>query len=174
MKQLILLTGAIFIIFCFQPTAVAENMSKIAVVDIQTLQKQSKAFQKQRAKLKNKFDVMQKKLKDEEEEIRKLEQEFNKQSMMLSLDAKQDKRRELERKRRHYKYIYEDYTEEMKEEEKEATKKVGKDLEKILEKMALDKGYILILERRTIGLIYYAHAIDITDEVTKAYDKMLK
>ncbi len=62
----------------------------------------------------------------------------------------------------------------MKEEEKEATKKVGKDLEKILEKMALDKGYILILERRTIGLIYYAHAIDITDEVTKAYDKMLK
>ena len=172
MKQLFPLTGAIFILLCVQHTALAENISKIAVVDIQGLQSQSKAFQKQRAKLKNKFDVMQKKLKEEEEAIRKLEQDFNKQSMMLSLDAKQDKRRELERKKRHYKYIYEDYAQEMKEAEKEATKRVGKDLEKILEKMALEQRFILILEKRTIGLIYYADAIDITDQVTEAYDKM--
>jgi outer membrane protein len=171
MKQLFSLTVAIFIILCFQHTALAEN-TKIGVVDIQRLQSRSKAFQKQRAKLKNKFDVMQKKLKDEEEAIRRLEQDFNKQSMMLSLDAKQDKRRDLERKKRHYKYIYEDYSQEMKEAEKEATKSVGKNLEKILEKMALEQRFTIILERRTIGLLFYADAIDITDQVTQAYDKM--
>jgi outer membrane protein len=141
------------------------------VVDIQRLQNQSASFQKQRAKLKSKFDAMQKKLKDEENAIRKLEEDFNKQSMMLSLDAKEDKKRELERKKRHFKYLYEDYTQEMKLLEQEVTKRVGKDLEKIVEKIAAEKGYILIFEKRTIGLIYFDNAIDITDRVAKDYDR---
>ena len=93
---------------------------------------------------------------------------------MLSLDAKEDKKRELERKKRHFKYLYEDYTQEMKDAEQEATKRVGKALEKIVEKIAAEKGYILIFERRTIGLIYFDNAIDITDQVTKDYDKTQK
>jgi outer membrane protein len=171
MKKLFQLALGLFIVFCLQYTALGQNTLNIAVVDIQRLQNQSAAFQKQRAKLKSKFDAMQKKLRDEEDAIRKLEQDFNKQSMMLSLDAKEDKKRELERKKRHFKYLYEDYTQEMKQEEQDATKRVGKDLEKILEKIAAEKGYILIFERRTIGLIYFDNAIDITDRVTKDYDK---
>lgn len=172
MKKLFILTAGIFMILCFQYTALGANTSKIAVVDIQRLQNQSKAFQKARSKLKTKFDGMQQKLKEEEKAIRKLEEDFNKQSMMLSLDAKQDKKRELERKKRHYKYLYADFTQEMQDAEKDATAKVGKDLEKILEKIAAEKGYILIFERRTVGLIYYSDALDITDQVTQAYDKM--
>ena len=172
MKKLFQLALGLFIMLCLQYTALGQTNFKVAVVDIQRLQNQSSSFQKQRAKLKNKFDTMQKKLKEEEDAIRKLEEDFNKQSMMLSLDAKEDKKRELERKKRHFKYLYEDYTQEMKLAEQEATKKVGKDLEKIVEKIAAEKGYILIFERRTIGLIYFANAIDITDQVTKDYDKM--
>ena len=171
MKKLFQLTLCLFTILCLQYTALGQNNFSVAVVDIQRLQNQSKIFQKQRAKLKAKFDTMQKKLKDEESAIRKLEEDFNKQSMMLSLDAKEDKKRELERKKRHFKYMYEDYTQEMKLLEQEATKRVGKDLEKIVEKIAAQKGYILIFERRTIGLIYFDNAIDITDQVTKDYDK---
>lgn len=174
MKKLFQLTLGLFIILCLQHTALGQNTFKVAVVDIQRLQNQSAAFQKQRAKLKNKFDLMQKKLKDEEQAIRKLEEDFNKQSMMLSLDAKEDKKRELDRKKRHFKYLYEDYTQEMKDAEQEATKRVGKALEKIVEKIAAEKGYILIFERRTIGLIYFDNAIDITDQVTKDYDKTQK
>ena len=172
MKKLFQLSLGISIILCLQHTALAQSTLKVGVVDIQRLQTQSKAFQKQRAKLKSKFDTMQQKLKNEEEAIRKLEADFNKQSMMLSLDAKEDKQRELERKRRHFKYLYEDYTQEMKAAEQEATKRVGKDLEKIVEKIAAKEGYTLIFERRTIGLIYFDDAIDITDQVTRDYDKM--
>jgi outer membrane protein len=172
MKKLFQLTLAILIILCVQSTALGQSTFKIGVVDIKRLQNQSTAFQKQRAKLKNKFDTMQKKLKSEEEAIRKLEEDFNKQSMMLSLDAKEDKKKELERKKRHFKYLYEDYTQEMKDAEKDATNRVGKKLEKIVEKIAAVEGYTLIFERRTIGLIYFDDAIDITDQVTKEYDKM--
>jgi outer membrane protein len=171
MKKLFQLALGLFIILCLHYTAHGQSTFNVAVVDMQRLQNQSSTFQKQRAKLKAKFDTMQKKLKEEEDAIRKLEEDFNKQSMMLSLDAKEDRKKELERKKRHFKYLYEDYTQEMKDAEQDATKRVGKELEKILEKIAAEKGYILIFERRTIGLIYFANAIDITDQVTKEYDK---
>jgi Skp family chaperone for outer membrane proteins len=32
----------------------------------------------------------------------------------------------------------------------------------------------MIMERRTIGLLYYDNAIDITDQVIKAYDQLKK
>ena len=114
---------------------------------------------------------MQKKLDDQKRSLITLEEEFKKQSMMLSLDAKDDKRRELEKKRRYYKYLYEDFTQEMKNIEAEATKKIGTELEAIVRKIGEKEGYMLILEKRTVGLIYYGNAIDITDIVTEAYDR---
>jgi len=115
---------------------------------------------------------MQKKLDEEKNALLELEQDFKKQSMMLSLDAQEDKKRELEKKTRYYKYLYEDFTQDMKDAEMEATKSVGKELEKVVQKIAEKDAYTLILERRTVGLIFYDDAIDITDQVTKAYDKM--
>ncbi len=144
--------------------------TKIGVVDMQKFQKKSKAFQILSDKLRKKFEATQKKLDDERNALLKLEEEFKKQSMMLSLDAQEDKKRVLEKKRRYYKYLVEDYTDEMKEMEAEATKAIGKDLEKIVSKMAEKDGYIIILEKRTLGLVYYNDAIDITDRVVDAYD----
>jgi len=143
---------------------------KIGVVDIQKFQKKSKNFQAIGNKVKKKFDAMQQKLDDERNALLKLEEDFKKQSMMLSLDAQEDKKRELEKKRRYYKYIYEDLSQEMKDTESEATGQIGKELENVVKKIAEKEGYTLILEKRTLGLIYYSDVIDITDRVVEAYD----
>jgi len=90
---------------------------------------------------------------------------------MLSLDAKEDKQKELTKKKRHYKYLAEEFTREMKEAEIEATNKFGKEIEKVVEKIGKRDAYTLILGKRTMGLVYYDNAIDITDEVIKAYDQ---
>ena len=172
MKQLFQLGLGIFIILCFQYTALGQSTFKVGVVDIQRLQNQSEAIQRARAKLKKKFDALQQRVADEKEAVRKLEEDFRKQSVMLSLDAKQDKKRELDRKKRYYKYIYEDFVQEMKEVEREETKKVFKDLEKVVDNIARKQNFDLILEAKSMGLIYYDDAIDITDRVTKDYDKM--
>lgn len=162
----------ILLIFCFQNQAIAEDRIRIGVLDMERLQRTSSSFQKIREKLKKRFDMLKKKLQAEEEGILKLEEELRKQSMMLSLDAKEDKQKELEKKRRHYKYIYGEVTQEMKDAELEATRKVVREIEKVVETMAKRDGYTLILEQGAVGLIYYNDAIDITDQVTKAYDRM--
>jgi len=151
--------------FAAQPTSY-----KIGVVDIQKFQKKSKNFQAIGNKVKKKFDTMQQKLDDERNSLIKLEEDFKKQSMMLSLDAQEDKKRELEKKRRYYKYIFEELSQEMKDLEAETTGDIGKELEKVVKKIADKEGYTLILEKRTLGLIYFSDVIDITDRVVEAYD----
>ena len=166
-----LLVGVVFLV-SFQNHAWSQGSSRIAVVDMQKFQEGSKSFQKIREELRQKFESLQQKLEVEKNDLLKIEEEFKKQSMMLSLDAKGDKQKDLEKKRRHYKYLYEEYTQEMKDAELEIRKKVGKELEKVVEKIGQKEGYLIILEKRTIGLIYYGDALDMTEQVIKAYDQM--
>lgn len=171
MKGLICLLLGLFVMVSLQPTPLAAQTVKVGVVDLQKLQKNSKAFQKASLGVKKKFDDMQQKLNDERNALAKLEDEFKKQSMMLSLDAQEDKKRELEKKQRQFKFMYDEYSQEMKDTEMEALKKVMKELEKIVEKMGEKEGYTIILERRTLGLLYFNNTVDLTDRVTDAYDK---
>jgi len=154
-----------------QYNAFSADSSKIAVINMQKLQEKSKKFQKIRGTLRQKYETLQKKLDNEKNELVKMEEELKKQGMMLSLDAKEDKQKELTKKKRHYKYLAEEFTQEMKQAEIEATNKFGKEIEKVVEKIGKREAYTLILGKRTMGLVYYDNAIDITDEVIKAYDQ---
>ena len=172
MKRVYFLLIVLIMVFFFHSSQAASQSAKIAVVDYDKFQKVSKVFQKTAAAMKKKFEDLQKKLDEERTAVTKLEEEFKKQSMMLSLDAQEDKKRELEKKRRYYKYLYDDYTQEMKDSEMEAIRKIMKELEKVVEKIGDQEGYTVIIERRTLGLLYYNKAVDITDRVVDAYDKM--
>lgn len=172
MKRINLLLLSFLLLFCLQTHTVwAENI-KIGVLDMQKLQQNSVRFQKIREGLKLRFNALQMKLDGERAQITKIEEELRKQSMMLSLDAKEDKEMELGKRTRHYKYMYGEVTQEMKDAEFEATRKVGKEIEKVVEKISQKEGYTIIIEAGTMGLVYYDDAIDITKQVTEAYDKM--
>ena len=172
MKGLIgVFLGLLTMVF-LQPAPLAAQNVKVGVVDLQKFQKNSKAFQKASVGVKKKFDDMQQKLNDERNAVGKLDEELKKQSMMLSLDAQEDKKRELEKKQRQFKFMYDEFSQEMKDTEMEAIKKVMKELEKVVEKIGEKEGYTIILERRTLGLLYFNNTIDITDRVTDAYDKL--
>lgn len=172
MKKSVVLILSMLAIFLFHGAAFAVEAPKIGVVDMQKFQKNSKAFQKIRAQIQKKFQEMQKKLDQEKTALRKLEEEYKKQSMMLSLDAQEGKKRELEKKRRYYKYLQDDFTKELKATEVDTMNRIMNELEGIIKQIGEKGGYTLILERRALGLIYYDNAIDITDQVTEAYDKM--
>jgi len=174
MKKIGLLFLSFSLLFCLQTHTVWAGGVKIGVLDMQKLQQNSVRFQKIREGLKLRFNALQMKLDGERAQIAKIEEELRKQSMMLSLDAKEDKEMELGKRTRHYKYMYGEVTQEMKDAEFEATRKVGKEIEKVVEKIAQKEGYTIILEVGTMGLIYSDDAIDITKQITEAYDKMQK
>jgi outer membrane protein len=172
MKGLIGVLLVLLTMVFLQPAPLAAQNVKVGVVDLQKFQKNSKAFQKASVGVKKKFDDMQQKLNDERNTVAKLDEELKKQSMMLSLDAQEDKKRELEKKQRQFKFMYDEFSQEMKDTEMEAIKRVMKELEKVVEKIGEKEGYTIILERRTLGLLYFNNTIDLTDRVTDAYDKL--
>ena len=42
------------------------------------------------------------------------------------------------------------------------------------QEIAEKEAYTIILEKRTLGLVFYDDAIDLTEQVVKAYDMMMK
>jgi outer membrane protein len=174
MKNLLYLIAGVILVFGFQQHALCAENCKFAVVDIEKFQEKSKSFQKIAEGLKQKFEALQKKLDEKKTELIEIEEELKKQSIMLSLDAKEDKVRELERKRRQYKYLADDFTQEMKQAQLDARKTLAKELEKVVAKIGKREAYTMIMEKRTVGLVYYDLAIDITEQVVKAYDQLKK
>ena len=113
---------------------------------------------------------MKDKMDAEVKELQKIEADFKKQSLMLSLDAQGGKWRELESKKRYIQFLRNDFTQQMKESDMENSQKIVKELEKIVAKIAKDSQYTLIFNRQISGLIYVRPTFDITDQVVKAYD----
>lgn len=172
MKYFFRLIPVFFIVFLLNATALGAESIKIGVLDMQKFQTKSKGFQKSTEQLKKEYQAMKDKLDSEVAELEKIEEEFKKQSLMLSLDAQEGKRREVESKKRYIQFLREDFTQQMKERDLENSQKIVKELEKIVGKIAKDDKYTLIFNRQASGLIYVHQTFDITDEVVKAYDSL--
>ena len=165
-KILLLLTVIIFI----QHNVWAEDSLKIGILDLQKCIDQSNEGKRKYQLLKEKRDTMQKRLNEKENELVEMQKEIEKQSMMLSLGAKEDKQKEFERKRRDLAYLLQDLNEEMNKAEAGERAEVLKDVEEIVKKIGDSGKYDLIIEKRTAGVIYNSDAIDITDIVIKEYN----
>ncbi|MBW1691512.1 MAG: OmpH family outer membrane protein, partial [Deltaproteobacteria bacterium] len=98
--------------------------------------------------------------------------EFEKQSMMLSMDAQETKRRVVERKARELEYYLQDLNEEMARAQDREKKRIFDELGTVIETIGSEGGYAMILEKRSGGVLYWNKAIDITDQVIEAYDKL--
>lgn len=166
-----------FIIFLFMVftlpllPAPASADVRIGVVDFDVLQEKSAEFQKVRDQLQKRAEELKAKLAKESNELGKLEEEYQKQSMMLSLDAQESKRKELEKKRRHYNYLFEEYNRELREAEVEATRTMARRVRSVLGDIGRAGGFTIILDRDSPGLLYDGGAVDLTGEVAKAMDK---
>ncbi len=147
---------------------------KIGVIDLQRCLEESQEGKKAFEALRKKKDGLQKQLDEKQKEIMKLKEELEKQSMMLSMDAQEDKKRTIEKKARELEYLYQDLNKEMAEAKEEEKEKIIEELSKIVEEIGKEQNYLIILERRAGGVVYWTEAVDITETVIKAYDQMKK
>ena len=161
----------VLIALCFFPvSAMGADSIKIGIVNLQRCITESIAGKRVKNELQKKQDIMQKELDERQSKLLELKNELEKQSMMLSMDAKEDKAKEFERQRRELKYFYDDISNKMRKAEADAKKILLEDLEKVVRDIG-DKGkYTLIFERMSSSIMYHRKAMNITDEVIKAYD----
>ena len=165
----------VLIALCFLPvSAIAADSFKVGTVDLQRCIQESIEGKRAKDKLQKKKDGMQKELDERQNKLLELKKELEKQSMMLSMEAKEDKAKEFERQRREFKYFYDDITKQMRKAEAEVKKVLLGELEKIVLDIGTKGNFALIFERRSSGIMYLKNTIDITDEIIKAYDMTKK
>jgi outer membrane protein len=174
MKKCIWLSTIIMAIFFGYSMALGEDPSHIGVVDFQRCINESKEGQKVLALLKRKKDDLQKQLEMKEKELVDLRKEFEKQAMMLSMDAQEDKKKTIERKSRELEFLLKDLNEEMQSAQEKEQKRIVKELRELIERIGSEGNYIMILEQRAGGVLYSNKTFDLTDKVVKAYDQMNK
>jgi outer membrane protein len=164
-KVVAFLLGLVFL-WVAAPSGAAEVL-KIGVIDLQKCIQQSEAGKKASKGLQEKADRIKKDLEARREELKRLSDEFNKKSNVLSADAKREKEKELIRKDEDLRELVRKKEEEMHKDEYNAMQPLLTELFEVTKKLAKDEGYTMILESKS-GVVYFSKPVeDITDKVIR-------
>jgi outer membrane protein len=154
------------------PVAMGEAAStRIGYVDVQKVIVRSVAGVAAREQLEREKVTMQKDVDNRRTEVDKLREEMDKKGLVLSAEARREKDETLQRKVRDLRRLAEDLEKELQKREQQATQRILQELTSVIEKMGKERGFFLIVERRSGGVIYGDPEGDITDEVIKVYDQ---
>jgi outer membrane protein len=145
--------------------------TRIAYVDVQKVLVRSVAGVAAREQLEREKATMQKDVDKNRVEIEKLREELEKKGLVLSADAKREKEEVLQRKIRDLRRMSEDLQKELQTKEQALTQRILQELTTLIERIGKEKGFLLILERRSAGVIYGDAEADVTEEVIRAYDQ---
>ncbi len=152
-------------------TAQAETAIKIAMVNFQQALNRVEQAQKAKASLKKDFDAKQKKLDLQQDELKRLREEIEKQRLVLSASELQGKEESFSRRYMELQKNLADYRTEITQKEAQFTGQILLNLRKICEDLGKEKGYALIVETSQDAVLYADAKEDLTDEVVKRYNK---
>ena len=151
-------------------TASAEEL-KIGVVDLQKAMELSEAGQKAKAMFQKKVDRVQADLKAKQDELALLKEELDRQSVLLSDEARMEKQSSYQLGLKDFKRLYEDAQEELRREDAKLSEKILKDLQAVIEDYGKKNKFDLIMEKTQSGLLHRNSKLDVTSAIILLYDE---
>ena len=142
---------------------------RVGVIDIQAAVAGTKEWKKEFVSFKTKFEREKISISAKEKQLKKMIEDLNKQSMVLSPELKKKKEDALLKKKRDFERHVQDKNEEFAKKEKEITGKILKKMGAIIKKLGEGKNFTMILEKK-VGL-YFDKSVDLTKLATQTYDK---
>lgn len=164
MKRILLLA-----LICFSVSVMAEV--KVGMVNIQKIITTIKEGKSVNTTLEKSFKSKQKLIKKEEEAIKKLQADFQKQNLVLSDKAKAKKAQEIQQKMMAVRQQMEKYQREIQNQEKELKKPILDKLKPIIDEISKSESVAMTFEISSSPIVYASSTVDLTDKVIKAYDK---
>ena len=154
----------------FSTQAIAADVAKIGVIHFEKILNGSSAGKVTQKQLKEKWTELQKKIDAEKKAIQEMNLALERESLVLSPEKKRDRGREIRDRINDYKKMNADYTEEFQILQNKRINQIQKDVFEIANTIGKQEGFLLILERKTAGVIYIPAQVDITEKVIKAYN----
>jgi len=147
---------------------------KVAYVDIQKAINECNAGKEAKKAITKDVERIQHLGADKQKELQTMKESFEKQTLMLTPEARTHKEKEYQSKLRDFQRWADDTQNEMNQKRMEMERTLSSGLIKVIQKVGSDEGYTFILEKNESIVLYVSKAIDITDRVIKAFDAQKK
>ncbi len=147
---------------------------KIGYIDLDKAISESNEWEKAKKTLEDMRRTKQTLIDEKGNEIKKLEEELEKQASILTPKSIEDKQDHLKKVYRDYQRMAKDFQEELQKKEAGFIQEIQKDLVEVVNKIAKEEDYTIIFERRISGILYSRKEIDITEKVIKDYNEITK
>ena len=144
---------------------------KLGVVNFQKVLSNSSPGKMASAEMNKKGKEMEGSIKQKEEELMALQKTLEREALVMGKDKSEQKQREFRIKANDYKTLKATYLKEFKQIQARHFNKIKTEVLVLATEVGKKKGFDLILEINEGGVMYYTDAIDITDELIKAYNK---
>lgn len=141
---------------------------KFGYIDMQRALNLSEAGKAAKAQLQEKLQKYQEQVNAKQSELQKLKNDLEKQGMTLNEASKAAKEKDYQQKLKDFQRFTKDAEEDLQARDAEFTKKILETLEKIVHGYGKDKGYAMIFDARSAGLLYADKAVDLTEDILKA------
>ena len=161
--------GLIFLVSFFSffglGFADAADVAKIGILNLQRVLSNSDPGKSAQAEIKKQRDKMLQDLKEKGAEIDALGKQFERESMVMSKEKREEKEREYRIRINDFKSLEKRYNSESQELQKKLLNKIVKEVFTLVEEIGKNEGYLLIV--RSEGVMYSPDTIDLTDAVIK-------
>lgn len=164
MKKAIL---SVFAILLTMPLFAQSAPSRIAVIDVQRVLAGSEAgkaaYEKLQATQKQHVD----RLKVQEDEIKRLESDFQQKRLSLSEDKVQELQKQISDKKILLQRSAQDAERELTAERDRSLANLEKQIMPVINEIGKEMGFAVIFNKMEAGLVFASDAVDITDVVVK-------
>jgi len=149
----------------------AEEAFKVGTVDMQRALQAVDAGKKAKAQLEKEFNSKKKELQTEEASIKKMTEEFKKQSMVMSDEARAKKQGELQERIMKFQDLTARSQGEIQQKERDLTQPILAKLRTIIADLAKKEKLSLVLEKNENNVLYSLEKDDYTNQVISIFDK---
>ncbi|MGD9972976.1 MAG: OmpH family outer membrane protein [Desulfatirhabdiaceae bacterium] len=170
MMRLLRYGVAVLILMGFAAISVHAADNKIAVVDFQKILEVSNAGKAAQAEINKQGKQMESDLKEKGSEIEDMEKKLDRESLVMSKEMRDEKQRDLRIKVSDFKALQQKYMEDFKLLENKIISKIQKEVVEIIQEYGKKDNFMLIVEKRTGGVIYAQQAVDITESIIQLYN----
>ncbi len=148
----------------------AQQTLKIAIVNSQKAFETSIEGKKAMAQMQDRDAKVKADIQKMDDAIRALENRLNTGRLTMTQEALMAASADLEKKQTERKRYEEDATRESQQFGASLVSRLRSDMVSIIDVLAKERGYDLVLDLGTSGVVTFNPAIDITDEVVRRYD----
>jgi outer membrane protein len=151
------------------PVLAADSV-KIGYVDVRTVVLESKSGKQHKVDMEKFVKDKQAALKKEEDKLKTLQQNLEKEMLTLTEAQKQEKQRDFQGKVQAFQKSAQEAEREVRQKDTEYTNKALEEVRKVITEVAKDEKVGLVLGKTEMSVLYAEDGMDLTAKVIKKYD----